>query len=438
MAAQLRRQITPFGSGWRGSFEEGLVGPDIPEEFAALHPNSKKTGLSFQWLSQGFVRHEQEDFATHLPGYLLPDAERRSVLSRSAGFLRRNWKVASAVGLLGLYLTKPLSIFSGRDDDANTIEGLGHRGIAQKLRKQNTEFGSGWDPLRKIASAAGTTLEKMVRTPSFREALASGKIVRELGEGSFGKVSLMESSFRVGEQEHKFQFARKHVADSEGLFSEVKKQRKLQDLNAPSVYGFSGKNVFMEPIHGKSAMNEMLMGRTIPESAISDLEKFLPEMHRRGIAHMDLNKDFNRIYKLKGSMGERLPHNIIITPEGRAAVIDYGLATKSGKPNKNDLLLQKVFSGGEKFSTNAEFDMDLVASLRRNRGQLSDKAISTANKLDGISGSITEQTIPAKRKMLPSAKTAPAAQVDAARKMFSAGISGGKKHRTTFRSASGL
>jgi len=34
--------------------------------------------------------------------------------------------------------------FSGKDDDHNTIEGLSHKGMAGKLRKQNTDFGSGW------------------------------------------------------------------------------------------------------------------------------------------------------------------------------------------------------------------------------------------------------------------------------------------------------
>ncbi len=37
------------------------------------------------------------------------------------------------------------NLFSGRDDSYNTIEGLGHKGMAPGLRKANTPFGSGFD-----------------------------------------------------------------------------------------------------------------------------------------------------------------------------------------------------------------------------------------------------------------------------------------------------
>lgn len=56
------------------------------------------------------------------------------------------WKigVGAAVGILGLYALQPGSWFSGKDDDYNTIEGLGHSGIAHRMRRQMTDFGSGW------------------------------------------------------------------------------------------------------------------------------------------------------------------------------------------------------------------------------------------------------------------------------------------------------
>jgi hypothetical protein len=52
--------------------------------------------------------------------------------------------VGGAVALLGLYLTEPLSLFSGKDNDYNTLEGLAHRGEAARLRQLNTDFGSGY------------------------------------------------------------------------------------------------------------------------------------------------------------------------------------------------------------------------------------------------------------------------------------------------------
>lgn len=41
-------------------------------------------------------------------------------------------------------LTKPINKISGKDDDYNTIKGLNEKGLAAKLRKQNTDFGSGY------------------------------------------------------------------------------------------------------------------------------------------------------------------------------------------------------------------------------------------------------------------------------------------------------
>jgi len=49
-----------------------------------------------------------------------------------------------AVTAMGLYLTKPLSLFSGKDDEYNTIEGLPHGGQAERLRRIHTDFGSGY------------------------------------------------------------------------------------------------------------------------------------------------------------------------------------------------------------------------------------------------------------------------------------------------------
>jgi hypothetical protein len=58
-----------------------------------------------------------------------------------------------AVGLLGLYALKPGSWFSGKDDTYNTIEGLGHSGIAWQQRMQLTDFGSGYQDNRNISPA---------------------------------------------------------------------------------------------------------------------------------------------------------------------------------------------------------------------------------------------------------------------------------------------
>ncbi len=429
IAHRLRRNITQFGSGWRGSFEEGLLGNSIPEEFASLHPSYSKPNLSFQWLEHGFVRHEEEDFASHLPGYLLGKVEKSP---RVLPFLRKNWKIATAIGVAGLWATRPLSWFSGKDDNYNSIEGLRHGGVAGILRKKNTEFGSGWDPLRKFAAEAGTTLEKLVRTPSFRDALSSGRRIHELGEGSFGRVSLLESTIKLGDKEHTFQFASKIVSkDSEPiqLFHEVKAQRKLQDLNAPNVYGYSGNKVFMEPFKGQDANAVMQLGGTLPESFISDLENFVPEMHRRGIAHIDMARDVNNLAGRKTQFGETLPHNVILTPEGRAGVIDYGLATSPGAATKNDQVWHQSFAK-EKYATNAELDMSLVTSLRKNQGKLSSKGMRQIDMAG--QKSVTAATAATGKRKNPAIPVMAAAQRETSRQMFAAAASGGKRSRSVF------
>lgn len=424
IAHKKRAVITEFGSGWQGP---------------RIH-NPRPSSLLLDRMAMGLVSHEEEDFATHLPGYLLPSAE---ALPRVLPFLRRNWKAATAIGLAGLYLAKPLSLFSGRDDEANTIEGLRHGGLSQSMRRATTQFGSGWDPLRKVAAAAGLSMEKMVHLPSFKLGLASGEVVRSLGEGSYGAVSLMKSSFVHEGRTHSFSFARKEINHGSWLdtFNEVKSQRKLQDLNAPSVYGWSGKHVFMEPITGHNASQLMQQGRTLPESFISDLENFVPEMHRRGIAHMDMTRDVNRLVEKPKKFGEMLPHNVILTDQGRAAVIDYGMSIPPGKARKTEQTLHQMYAR-EKFSTNAELDMGLVKSLRKNNGKLS---FSAMKEID-THLAVAEKDItpagppPAWKPIKAKLRTASMAQATQrqAREMFAAGASGGRRSRTTFRSSTSL
>lgn len=422
-----RHSMTEFGSGWRHpSFEEGLIGPGSPPA------PEKRPNLTFEWLEQGFVRHTPEDFSSSLPWYLLPDAEKIMARTRPRlfPFLEKHWKAATAVGLLGLYMTKPLSLFSGRDDEANTLEGLRHGGLSQSMRRSMTPFGSGWDPMRALAREAGLSLEKFVAQPHMKLAMASGDVIKELGQGTFGKVHLMESSVRIGEKEHTFQYARKIViedSDRLNMFHEVKAQRKLQDLNAPSVYGWSGNQIFMEPFQGRTAWSHMRSGGTLPESFISDLEKFVPEMHSRGVAHMDMTRDMARHLKQEKKIGEIIPHNIILTPEGRAGVIDYGSHTSPGKASESAQYLHEAYNR-EKFSTNAELDMSLVKSLRANKGKLSTKSLTEINKI-GRSTPIVAPPVARTIKAKIRTNTQAIATQKTARNMFTIG----RRSSSTFR-----
>jgi len=117
-----------------------------------------------------------------------------------------------AVLIAGLYLTKPLSLFSGKDDSYNTLEGLSHRGEAGRLRRLNTDFGSGWRGLfTRIRSYIGSFFRKQAgETARFEEILRpmsrteqaafygrGEKVfgVAEIGKKKFEEYAYLEAGF---------------------------------------------------------------------------------------------------------------------------------------------------------------------------------------------------------------------------------------------------
>lgn len=79
---------------------------------------------------------------------------------------------AIATGFVASALT--YGLFSGKDDNYNTIEGLGHKGIAPHLRKENTDFGSGVDIAK--ATRRAERLYKSTIRGLLKEKGHSGKI----------------------------------------------------------------------------------------------------------------------------------------------------------------------------------------------------------------------------------------------------------------------
>lgn len=53
-------------------------------------------------------------------------------------------KIGIGVGVAALWALQPGQWFSGKDDAYNTIEGLPHGGMSEKMRRTLTDFGSGW------------------------------------------------------------------------------------------------------------------------------------------------------------------------------------------------------------------------------------------------------------------------------------------------------
>jgi len=198
------------------------------------------------------------------------------------------------------YSNKPFFSISSKDDNYNTIEGLRH-GWYGKQRVNNTDFGSGWDALRGL-TRAGEIFEEMLEGKEFKAALSGAKSVKSIGNGRFGEVFQMKSSFRGKE----FQFARKVGDIGE---HEVEAQRAFQDWFSPTVYGSKENMMDMELIHGetlKSNMAHNTYGFEPHERATSELLDF---MKTQGWEHGDTH------------LGNRM-----LVPKNHYAIIDFGKA----------------------------------------------------------------------------------------------------------------
>ncbi len=375
--------------------------------FNSLKTRAEKAGILDEFTSllssAGTLENAQKGISFFDNSYEYVKGARHLTGLKSA-LMRNKLPLGFAAAAIGLYALKPLSWFSGKDDDYNTIEGLKHGGEAQKMRKKMTEFGSGWDKLRALvkqhAGDAPGMFEKVTRSPEFTASLASGRVIKSLGEGHFGQVHLMETSVKIGDKMHTIQYARKHSTDSlERVMGEVKSMSKLQDLNAPSVYGVStiagGKQIYMEAFQGRAAKDIMMEGGTLSKEFITDLEGFLKTSHERGIAHRDLFRDVIKFHPSKeiqkelGALGEYIPHNIMVTPEGRAAVFDYGIQSSASQDALKDMYAQSF--AGKGFETAAHYDMALVESLKANKGQMTTKAFETIGMEVPVTRRLSEQ-----------------------------------------------
>lgn len=380
----------------------------------------------------------------------------------AAGFLGIG--VAAAIGLHGTF-------FSGRDDAYNTIEGLKHGGQAQKKRREMTPFGSGWDPLRNLVAdnigKGPSVFQEFIRSKGFSEALTKGKIVKELGQGAFGEAHLMETTVQVGQQSHTLQYVRKTALNlkPQKVIEEAKAMHALSDLNAPNVYGIDKEHrTYMEHFKGVMAHEHMLYGGTIAKNTIDDLETFFNASHKRGIAHLDAIRDASRFHPDLSEQGlftdEVTPYNVIITPEGRAGVFDWGQSTKAGTKPRHGMLsdaeqnkVHYSMTGyiGKTLPTAADLDRELITGLRKQGGKLSeqytrkvDSTISNTGESAATAGDLPKNKVP-QGAPFPNATFASSSDQGSIRKlgmaktqkatsamMFENGRSGGKRSKSAF------
>ena len=202
-------------------------------------------------------------------------------------------------------------------------------------RKERTDFGTGWDPLKKIAQTVlGLDFSKMqapvvemymksfLKRDDFLSALESGAVIRKLGEGGIGSVEEMETTF-LGKT---FKYARKRVDDLKDpsgnvlatggqiLQDEAEVLRGLQHSISPTPYASVTKQIGKEEKHYlyMEAIEEAMSGSKamrvqggFTQKQIDDLSEGVKELKSKGLHHGDI----------KGG-------NILIDKEGRMVLFD--------------------------------------------------------------------------------------------------------------------
>lgn len=326
-------------------------GPDV-EMLAEKAPiyakmvNRAKPGLFWQdkgaveWVANEMWAHRGILQAYEDTGYSLPrNAELDAITAQYVNWSRRkrdpspdftgsNVEAALAAGGLTPEIAKAHLLaaqrrarsgsrvgvqFSGRDDTYNTIEGLRHGGLAADARRSLTEFGSGFDPLRKIAAKAFGKLDvrgaydKMRRSSSFRKSLESGTFVKELGAGQYGKTALYETTLPSGDilkyvkkTEHSLEdlgpVARKQVDKGlsdwgTGFKNEYKGMAFLEEGKlVPSPYLRTDNALYMEYMPGGTLKSQgKALGPGHLREILGDIEKakeagfYNPDVHAGNI-----------------------------------------------------------------------------------------------------------------------------------------------------------
>jgi hypothetical protein len=223
------------------------------------------------------------------------EAKPANIMEQSKNFIKSNWKI----GLAGAGLIVAANLISGDDDDYNYIEGMRHAGISGSSRKQNTDFGSGWNALRGLARAT-ETFEEMIATKEFVRARKAATVKQILGKGADGEAVLMEGTFR----DTPFNFVRK--TGQIGPY-EIEALQKASHTNVPDYYGrkktLFGKttSIDMEAFDGHRLSDFPASGAALVQPQI---EKALEGLNAAGFAHGDTH--FGNIIIAKAPGGHKV------------------------------------------------------------------------------------------------------------------------------------
>ncbi len=224
-------------------------------------------------------------------------------------------------------------------DPVNPIEGMRHGGLAEKLRKIFSMFGSKYDLVRGFVKMGERSYEQTLASEAFQRALSSGVVKEKIGEGLFGTVHRMETEFEgktfsyVRKQLHsdldqrlEREFAEKGLdVHSRGYYERGKDLTKessfLRELqgteSVPTPYGGSRTELFMEHMPGSS----LPKGFQPPTQSLEALQRTQNTAYQAGIVNTDIHGG-----------------NILYDPKTkRLSFFDFGLGSRT---SNTEILIQ--------------------------------------------------------------------------------------------------
>ncbi|HYN84136.1 MAG TPA: protein kinase [Pyrinomonadaceae bacterium] len=193
----------------------------------------------------------------------------------------------------------------------------------ETLRREVESLVTSYESQQSFIERPALSLGMKVISEGRRESLAGRtighyKILRPLGRGGMGEVYLAEDTRLEREVALKF-LANRFFDDEwarEQLTKEARAVAKLQHENICAVHGIEELGghdfIVMQYAEGET-LGELMRRAPLPTGRAIDLAeqmaKALAAAHARGVVHRDIK-----------------PHNVVVTPEGQAKVLDFGLA----------------------------------------------------------------------------------------------------------------
>jgi len=249
IAQELRQENTDFGSGWQGLF------PGIWRNFKTGVKTYKGTALAASLPGFIYGYHKGKESGKIKPGSFIAamaidmadDAlifgaaefgKRVPLLEKIRPVLEHPITQRAGIGFFGFTAGKLIGeVFekiSGRDDVYNTIQGLHHGGLAQVLRKQNTDFGSGYQGPNPQLNAEYNEAEDVYRFEAFRASkigLSEAELYKWMTQEDKETSEYVAASASAGTALHQWKQAERH-----GTIPNYKDE--ILTLNAQ--YGISG------------------------------------------------------------------------------------------------------------------------------------------------------------------------------------------------------